>query len=178
MDNLEKPEAKRQPEKAIRDELMGVLKGHFRPEFLNRIDEIIVFHALSRDNIRAIVKVQLDRVMRTAAAQDITLKLDDSLIDHLAESGYQPEFGARELKRQIRQEVETRLAKEILSDRIKSGDTVEVGYDKDRGETKLSKVETPPKPKSVKGASGGRAKEKASKETSSTEPAESAESKG
>jgi ATP-dependent Clp protease ATP-binding subunit ClpC len=177
MDNLEKPEAKRQSEKAIRDELMGVLKGHFRPEFLNRIDEIIVFHALSRDNIRAIVNIQLERVLRTAAAQDITLKLDDSLIDHLAESGYQPEFGARELKRQIRQEVETRLAKEILSDRIKSGDTVEVGYDKDSGETKLSKVETPAKPKSAKGASGGRAKKKASKETGSAEPAESAESK-
>ena len=75
MDNLEKPEADRLAEKAIREELMGVLKGHFRPEFLNRIDEIIVFHALSRENIRAIVEIQLERVVRTAAAQNITLKM-------------------------------------------------------------------------------------------------------
>ena len=178
MDNLEKPEADRQGEKAIREELMGVLKGHFRPEFLNRIDEIIVFHGLSRDNIRSIVQIQLERVVRTAAAQDITLKIDESVIDHLAEAGYRPEFGARELKRQIRQELETRLAKEMLGDILKSGDTVDVSYDKDSGEVKFTKSEAAPAPKAASGkGSNGRAKKKPSKEASSPEPTESAASK-
>ena len=178
MDNLEKPEADRQGEKAVREELMGVLKGHFRPEFLNRIDEIIVFHGLSRDNIRSIVQIQLERVVRTAAAQGITLKIDESVIDHLAEAGYRPEFGARELKRQIRQELETRLAKEMLGDVLKSGDTVEVSYDKEGGEVKFSKGEAVPTPKAASGKrSNGRAQKKPSKEASSPEPTESAASK-
>lgn len=139
MDNLEHPEAKRKTDKALRDALMQVLKGHFRPEFLNRIDEIIVFNALSKQNIRAIVQIQLDRVTRTAAAQDITLSMGESLVEHLVEEGYQPEFGARELKRQIRQIIETRLAKEILRDALKSGDTVEVDYDKVSGEVTFNK---------------------------------------
>ncbi|MFM0502824.1 ATP-dependent Clp protease ATP-binding subunit [Paraburkholderia caffeinilytica] len=178
MDNLEKPESDRLTEKAVREELMGVLKGHFRPEFLNRIDEIIVFHALSRDNVRSIVQIQLERVVRTAAAQDITLKIDESVIDHLAEAGYRPEFGARELKRQIRQELETRLAKEILGDAFKSGDSVEVSYDKENDEVKFTRSEAPP-PSKVTGAKGshGRAKKKPSKEDSSSEPTESAASK-
>ncbi|MFM0606224.1 AAA family ATPase [Paraburkholderia sediminicola] len=178
MDNLEKPESDRLPEKAIREELMGVLKSHFRPEFLNRIDEIIVFHALSRDNIRSIVQIQLERVVRTAAAQDISLKIDESVIDHLADAGYRPEFGARELKRQIRQELETRLAKEILSDALKSGDSVEVSYDKESDEVKFRRSEAPAASK-VTGAKGsnGRAKKKPSKEVNSSEPTESAASK-
>ncbi|MGF6772241.1 ATP-dependent Clp protease ATP-binding subunit ClpC [Paraburkholderia sp. GAS199] len=147
MDNLEKPETGRLDEKALRGELMGVLKGHFRPEFLNRIDEVIVFHGLSRENIRSIVQIQLERVVRTAAAQDITLKMDESLVDHLADAGYRPEFGARELKRQIRQELETRLAKEILKGNLKSGDSVDVSYDKDSDEVKFARGEAPAKPK-------------------------------
>jgi ATP-dependent Clp protease ATP-binding subunit ClpC len=178
MDNLEKPEAARQTEKAIREELMGVLKGHFRPEFLNRIDEIIVFHGLSRDTIRSIVQIQLERVVRSAAAQDITLKVDESVVDHLAEAGYRPEFGARELKRQIRQELETRLAKEILGGALTSGDSVEAIYDKESSEVKFSKSEAPPKPKATGGKGGnGRAKKKPSKPVGSPEPTESAESK-
>jgi ATP-dependent Clp protease ATP-binding subunit ClpC len=141
MENLERPEDERLTDKALRDELMGVLKGHFRPEFLNRIDDIIVFHALTHDNIRSIVSIQLDRVIRTASAQNITVKIDDSLIDHLADVGYQPEFGARELKRQIRQAVETRLAKEMLADKLQAGDSVELGYDKERSEVVFNKVE-------------------------------------
>uniref|UniRef100_UPI003B849FC1 ATP-dependent Clp protease ATP-binding subunit n=1 Tax=Pseudomonas migulae TaxID=78543 RepID=UPI003B849FC1 len=140
MENLERPEDERLTDKALRNELMGVLKGHFRPEFLNRVDDIIVFHALTRDNIRSIVSIQLDRVIRTAAAQNITVKIDGSLIDHLADVGYQPEFGARELKRQIRQTVETRLAKEMLADKLKAGDSVELSYDKGRSEVIFNKM--------------------------------------
>ncbi len=141
MENLERPEDERLTDKALRNELMGVLKGHFRPEFLNRIDDIIVFHALTRDNIRAIVSIQLDRVIRTAAAQNITVRIDGSLIDYLADVGYQPEFGARELKRQIRQAVETRLAKEMLAGKLEAGDSVELGYDTGRSEVIFKKVE-------------------------------------
>jgi ATP-dependent Clp protease ATP-binding subunit ClpC len=150
MDNLERPESSRLPDKKVREELMKVLKGHFRPEFLNRIDEIIVFHALSRDNIRAIVQIQLERVTRTAAAQGITLYMGQTLVDHLVEAGYQPEFGARELKRQIRQEVETRLAKEILGDALQTGDTVEIGYDTANDEVTISKIAVPPDVKEKK----------------------------
>ncbi|MFX1766983.1 AAA family ATPase [Paraburkholderia sp. A1RI-2L] len=151
MENLEQPEAQRKSEKDVREALIKVLKGHFRPEFLNRIDDIIVFHALSKENIRSIVQIQLDRVVRAAAAQDITLKLGESLIDHLAEAGYQPEFGARELKRQIRQEVETRLAKEILGDALKSGDSVEVDYDKKNKDVKFNNMPPPAAPEPRKG---------------------------
>lgn len=146
MANLERPEAERTDEKALKDELMGVLKGHFRPEFLNRIDDIIVFHALSRDDIRAIVKIQLERVVRTASAQDIHLTVEDSLVDHLVEVGYQPEFGARELKRQIRQAVETRLAKEILGDHVKAGDKVMLGWDSTNNRVTFSPETDSPAP--------------------------------
>lgn len=172
MENLEKPEASRMTEKDLREALMKVLKGHFRPEFLNRIDEIIVFHALSRENIRAIVQIQLDRVVRTAAAQDITVKLDDALVEHLVEVGYQPEFGARELRRQIRQAVETRLAKEILGDKLKSGDSVELGYDKESGDVVITKAEAPRKAKAGKAVAKG----PASTAATSTVPAGDARS--
>ena len=155
-------------DKALRDALMPVLKGHFRPEFLNRIDEIIVFNALSRQNIRAIVQIQLDRVRRTAAAQDITLKMGEALVEHLVEEGYQPEFGARELKRQVRQMIETRLAKEILGDTLKSGDTVEVDFDKDSGTVTFNKLAPP--------ATEGKAS--LSQEKSTTEKKRSKGSKG
>jgi ATP-dependent Clp protease ATP-binding subunit ClpC len=173
MDNLEKPEGERLADKAMREELMGVLKGHFRPEFLNRIDEVIIFDGLSRENIRSIVQIQLERVTRTAAAQDITLKMDESIVDHLADAGYRPEFGARELKRQIRQELETRLAKEILNSDLKSGDSVVVSYDKDSGEVKFTRSEAPP-PKAKRANSRG--KKKPSDEVSSTESTEGARS--
>lgn len=141
MANLVQGEDMRMSDKDLREALMKVLKGHFRPELLNRIDEIIVFHTLSRENIRAIVQIQLDRVVRTAAAQDVTIKFDAALVDHLVEVGYQPEFGARELRRQIRQTVETRLAKEMLDDKLKSGESVELTFDKDSGAVVINKAE-------------------------------------
>ncbi|QUY48166.1 ATP-dependent Clp protease ATP-binding subunit [Serratia plymuthica] len=140
MNNASLPEAERKSDKAIHDELMQVLKGHFRPEFLNRIDEVIVFNSLSQENIRLIVNIQLEHLTRTAAAQNITLDIADSLVEHLVDVGYQPDFGARELKRRIRQEVETRLAKEILGDNLKSGDSVEIGYDQTTDKVVFNKL--------------------------------------
>lgn len=156
---------------------MGVLKGHFRPEFLNRIDEVIVFHSLSRENIRAIVQIQLQRVVRTAAAQDIALKIQDGLVDHLADVGYQPEFGARELKRQIRQELETRLAKEILGDKIKSGDTVDVAFDKASNRVTLTPVAKPPAPEEAAPAPAGDAAKAKKSKARGTKPRDSADAK-
>ena len=91
--------------------LMDVLRGHFRTEFINRIDEIIVFHALGQGEIRSIVELQLERVRRTAQGQGVDLVTDPSLVDHLAAAGFRPEFGARELRRLIRSELETQRAR-------------------------------------------------------------------
>ena len=110
-------------------EVMDVLRGHFRPEFLNRIDEIIVFHALGKEEIRHIVGLQLDRVARNAASQGVTLTFDQTLIDHFAEEGYKPEFGARELKRLIRSELETALAREMLGGGIGKDDHASARWD-------------------------------------------------
>ncbi len=123
-----------QPPEKLKRELMTTLRGHFRPEFLNRLDEVIVFESLSKAQIEDIVRLQLERVKRAAHAQDIYLHIDDSLVGHLAEEAYQPEFGARELKRQIRQQLETRLATAMLKGEVKEGETVTFFYDaKDGG---------------------------------------------
>ncbi len=113
----------------LKRELMDVLRGHFRPEFINRIDEIIVFHALGRAEIRAIVELQLERVKRTAHGQGVELVTDESLIEHLAAAGFRPEFGARELRRLIRSELETQLARAMLAGEVREGDRVLARWD-------------------------------------------------
>jgi len=113
----------------LRRELMEVLRGHFRPEFINRIDEIIVFHALARSEIRSIVEMQLERVKRSAHGQGVELVIDGSLVDHLAAAGFRPEFGARELRRLIRTELETQLARAMLANEVHEGDRVIAHWD-------------------------------------------------
>jgi ATP-dependent Clp protease ATP-binding subunit ClpC len=115
---------------ALKEELMGILHQQFKPEFLNRIDEIILFHALTKEQIKLIIQLQLERVKRTARGQGIELKFADAVLDRLVDVGYVPEFGARELKRKIQTEIETPLAREILSGRVASGDVVQVDFDK------------------------------------------------
>ena len=128
---LSAPEGAAKPYEELKRELMGILRLHFRPEFLNRIDDIIVFRALDRDQIRQIVELQLERVRRTASGQGVTLEFDPSVIEHLAEIGFQPEFGARELRRQIRTLIETKLASELLGDRVHEGDRLVVRHDEE-----------------------------------------------
>lgn len=123
----------------LKEQLMGLLRNFFRPEFLNRIDEIIVFHALAKEQIKLITKLQLERVKLTARGQGIEIAFDDSLISHLTEVGYVPEFGARELRRKIRYEVETKLAKEMLKGEISEGDQVKISYDEKNG-VKVEKI--------------------------------------
>jgi ATP-dependent Clp protease ATP-binding subunit ClpC len=113
----------------LRRELMDVLRMQFRPEFLNRIDEIIVFHALDRKQIRNIVDLQLERVKRTAHGQGVDLEFDESLMQQIAADGFRPEFGARELRRLIRSELETELARAMLADEVHEGDRVLARWD-------------------------------------------------
>lgn len=124
----------------LKEKLMGILKRYFRPEFLNRIDEIIVFHALTKEQVRDIVKLQLERVRRTAKAQNVNLVFDDSVIDFLADVGYSPEFGARELKRKIRNELETKLAKAMLDGTIQENDTIGVRFDSEKNAIGFEKI--------------------------------------
>ena len=100
---------------ALRPELMQILKRHFRPEFLNRLDDIIVFHRLSRDNIRQIVGIQLRQLADRVRDKGIELTWTDALVDHIADAGYDPQFGARPLKRLIQKDLEDAIAKAVLS---------------------------------------------------------------
>ncbi|SFP98502.1 ATP-dependent Clp protease ATP-binding subunit ClpC [Tranquillimonas alkanivorans] len=132
--NLQKRGTESFDEARQRDDLMEILRGHFRPEFLNRIDEIIVFHSLNQSEIRQIVEMQLDRVAKTARGQGVDLEYDFSVVNHLADVGFRPEYGARELRRLIRSELETKLARDMLSGRIQDGDRVCAHWsDEDRG---------------------------------------------
>ena len=100
---------------ALRPELMNILKRYFRPEFLNRLDDIIIFHRLSRDNIRQIVQIQLQQLADRVREKGIELEWTDALADYIADAGYDPQFGARPLKRLIQKELEDAMAKAVLS---------------------------------------------------------------
>ena len=111
----------------VRDEVMAVVKGHFRPEFLNRLDEIILFHRLKREHMGAIVDVQIGRLRKLLSERKIEITISDAARSWLAEKGYDPAYGARPLKRVIQKNLQDPLAEELLAGRIKDGDTVEVG---------------------------------------------------
>jgi ATP-dependent Clp protease ATP-binding subunit ClpB len=111
----------------VRDQVMGVVRGHFRPEFLNRLDEIILFHRLKRENMGAIVDIQIGRLKKLLTDRKIEITVSDAARNWLAEKGYDPAYGARPLKRVIQKNLQDPLAEELLAGRIKDGDTVEVG---------------------------------------------------
>lgn len=134
------PAGDRKDKKALKAELMDVLRTHFRPEFINRIDDIIVFDALGREQIKNIVQFQLDKVRQVVAGQGITVEFDDSVVSELAENGYKPEFGARELRRLIKTDIENLLARKLLAGDLKEGSVINVHYDKKDGYT-ISQVE-------------------------------------
>ncbi len=105
------------------------VKAHFKPEFINRIDDIIIFRALSVENIKAIVKLQLDIMARRAQQRNVTLVFTDSLREMIAHEGYDPAYGARPLKRLIQKKIQDALALMILKGDVKGGDTVTVDAD-------------------------------------------------
>jgi len=109
-----------------RDAVMEAIRQHFRPEFLNRVDEIVFFKRLGRSEIDRIVGVQLKRLEKILADRRITIEVNDKAMHWLAERGYDPVYGARPLKRAIQKEVQDPLARMILEGRIKDGDDVKV----------------------------------------------------
>jgi ATP-dependent Clp protease ATP-binding subunit ClpB len=111
---------------AVHDEVMSVVRGHFRPEFLNRIDEIILFHRLARQDMGAIVDIQFGRLGRLLEDRKLTLKLADSGRDWLADKGYDAAYGARPLKRIIQKYVQDPLAEKILAGEVVDGQTIDV----------------------------------------------------
>jgi len=110
----------------IEAQVRGQLKQHFRPELLNRIDEVIIFHQLSKDQLRGIVDIQLTALRRRLAEREMNIAVDDEAKDQIAEQGYDPTFGARPLKRVIQQRIENPLAQKLLAGEFVPGDTIHV----------------------------------------------------
>jgi len=106
--------------------VMEVVRSAFRPEFINRLDEIVVFHPLAKEQIRAIASIQIDYLRKRLAEHDMALEVSDAALDRLGEAGFDPVYGARPLKRAIRQQLENPLAQEILAGRFAPGDTIQV----------------------------------------------------
>jgi ATP-dependent Clp protease ATP-binding subunit ClpB len=115
----------------VRAQVMNVVRQAFRPEFLNRLDEVVLFHRLSRRNMTGIVAIQLKRLQALLADRKLELQLDDRAKEWLAEAGYDPVYGARPLKRVIQRELQNPLASLLLEGRYKPGDVIHVSADKD-----------------------------------------------
>ena len=130
----------------LKDRLMEALRRTFRPEFLNRIDEIVTFKSLGPEEIHKIVDIQLEDLQRRLAERKITISLTDAARDRLAEQGYDPVFGARPLKRAIQRMVENPLAVEVLAGRFKEGDHVVVDADRDGQTLHFRKQAAVPQP--------------------------------
>ena len=106
--------------------MLEIVGQHFRPEFVNRIDDIVVFHPLGREHIRRIVDIQMGYLRKRLADRDIALELDDAARDKLGEAGFDPVYGARPLKRAIQHQVENPLAQRILRGEFGPGDTIRI----------------------------------------------------
>ncbi|RZA09881.1 MAG: AAA family ATPase, partial [Moraxellaceae bacterium] len=117
---------------AMKEAVMGVVSGHFRPEFINRIDEVVVFHPLERKQIHGIAKIQLLGLHQRLAERDLAIDLSEDVIDKLAEVGFDPVYGARPLKRAIQQMIENPLAHDILSGKFMPGSTIKTELQGDK----------------------------------------------
>ncbi len=117
---------------AMKHAVMEIVGGHFRPEFINRIDEVVVFHPLGREQIRAIADIQIGYLRRRLADRDMELEISTAALDHLGQAGFDPVYGARPLKRSIQQELENPLAQKILSGDYGPGDRVVVDVEGDQ----------------------------------------------
>jgi ATP-dependent Clp protease ATP-binding subunit ClpB len=115
----------------MQTKVLEALRSHFRPEFLTRVDDIILFHTLKRSELRQIVAIQIKRVMNLLADQKISLELSSTALDFLAEAGYDPVYGARPLKRAIQRQIENPLATKLLENTFTEGDTIFVDYGDD-----------------------------------------------
>ena len=122
----------------MKSDVLDALRQQFRPEFLNRVDEIVVFHSLSREHLKEIVEIQLERLRTRLSERHITLELTDRAREHLAAVGYDPSYGARPLKRVIQRELETPLGRSLLKGDIKDGERVAVDYDREKNQLSFS----------------------------------------
>ena len=111
---------------AMRSNVMGIVRKFFRPEFLNRLDEIIIFNNLPKDSMKEIVKIQINELKERLLEKNITLCIEDSGINWLANKGYDPSYGARPLKRLIQKEIQDKIAEGILSGKILEGNGVSI----------------------------------------------------
>jgi ATP-dependent Clp protease ATP-binding subunit ClpB len=125
----------------MKQAVLDEMRRHFRPEFLNRVDEIIVFHALSEEHLKQIVDIQLAQLRARLAERHIQIELTDAARTHLVRTGYNPTYGARPLKRAIQKEVETQLARLILKGEVRDGQSVVVDYDAHQGALQFAAVE-------------------------------------
>jgi len=125
----------------MKEAVMDVVRQHFRPEFINRIDDVVVFHPLESEHIRKIVDIQLEYLRRRLGERDIALELDEAAIDRLAEAGFDPVYGARPLKRAIQQQIENPLAERILRGDFGPGDTIQVTATSDGLEFRKGRAE-------------------------------------
>ena len=116
----------------MKEAVIEEMRRHFRPEFLNRVDEIIVFHALDEEHLKQIVDIQLRRLSERLAERHIQLELTDAAKTHIVRTGYDPAYGARPLKRVIQKEIETALGRMILKGEVHDGQTVLVDADRGR----------------------------------------------
>ena len=121
----------------IRDKVMEIVRGHFRPEFINRIDEVMVFRTLGRDEVRGICRIQLKLLGERLRQQGMSLRVSDAAVGFLSERGFDPVYGARPLKRTIQHELERPLSEKILKGEFASGDTIAVEFEK-AGRLRLS----------------------------------------
>jgi ATP-dependent Clp protease ATP-binding subunit ClpB len=110
----------------LKQQVMGIIGDYFRPEFINRVDDCVVFHALGEEHIKRIAAIQVDLVAKRLKDNDYELVLDDEALSMLAKTGFDPVFGARPLKRAIQSELENRLAEAILSGSIQPGAIIRV----------------------------------------------------
>jgi ATP-dependent Clp protease ATP-binding subunit ClpB len=107
--------------------VMGVVQAHFRPEFINRLDDIVVFHPLDKAQIKSIARIQLGGLDKRLAERGLKIELSDRALELLGNVGFDPVYGARPLKRAIQSQLENPLAQQILSGQFLSGDTINVG---------------------------------------------------
>ena len=124
---------------SLKPELMRILQDYFRPEFLNRVDEIIMFHRLEPEHIKKIVELQLAYLQKRLAELDIPISWDEAVVKHIAIEGFDPTYGARPIKRLIQKELEDELAKAILSGQVERGLAVKLSYDDAAGKLILQK---------------------------------------
>jgi ATP-dependent Clp protease ATP-binding subunit ClpB len=129
---------------AMKEAVLEEMRHHFRPEFLNRLDEIIVFHALTEENLKQIVEIQLNRLRARLADRRITLELTDAARSNLVRTGYDPHYGARPLKRAIQKKIETPLGRLLLQGAIKDGQHVKADAATDNGDLTFKVEETQP----------------------------------